>query len=117
MRSLVRFPLVCAFANDYHPMQMNGVHRARVPGSFYFLLAVALLIGISVFSYFYVRIHERAEELGKAQQEMKVWTNKSTGFYYCPDSPNYGQTDSGQYMTQNEALRNGYTAALNEPCR
>jgi hypothetical protein len=96
---------------------MNGVHRARVPGSFYFLLVVALLIGISVISYFYVRIRDRTEDLGKAQQEMKVWTNKSTGFYYCPDSPNYGHTDPGQYMTQKEAQQNGYSPALNEPCR
>jgi hypothetical protein len=96
---------------------MNGVHRARVPGTFYAVLAVALLVGISVFAYFYIRIHEPKEELGKAQKKLKVWTNKSTGFYYCPDSPNYGHTDAGQYMTQQEARQSGYSPALNEPCR
>ena len=96
---------------------MNGSHRARVPASIYVVLVVALLVGVLVFSYFYIQIRTPRENLGKAQQELKVWTDKSTGFYYCPNSPNYGHTGGGQYMTQEEARQGGYTPPLNEPCR
>jgi hypothetical protein len=52
----------------------------------------------------------------KARLDVKVWVNKSNGVYYCPDSPMYGQTESGTYMAQGEAVQTGYSPALGEPC-
>jgi hypothetical protein len=46
-----------------------------------------------------------------------VWTDKSTGFYYCSDNRLYGRIESGRYMSQGEALQDGYTPALRELCR
>ena len=103
--------------NDYHPVQMTSVHRARVPASIYVVFAVALLIGVVVISHFYIQIRGPEDSLTKAQQGVRVWATKSTGFYYCFDSQNYGRGEGGQYMTQQEARQGGYTPALKEPCR
>jgi hypothetical protein len=57
-----------------------------------------------------------SHQSGKARLSVKVWVNKSTGIYYCPDSPMYGRTESGAYMVQGEAVQTGYSPALSEPC-
>ncbi len=48
---------------------------------------------------------------------VKIWANKRTGIYYCPDSKLYGKLTPGVYMSQGEALRGGYHPAAKEACR
>jgi hypothetical protein len=103
---------------------MRGVVRTRLPGPIYFFLAISLLLAGLVIYYFFISngawtipARNRPKTLGKAQLTLSVWTDKRTGFYYCPDSHLYGHTESGRYMSQGEALQDGYTAAMNEPCR
>jgi hypothetical protein len=82
------------------------------------LLTAAFLIGVFVVSYFFAnswRAHP--QRLTDAQLKIRVWADRSAGVYYCPNSTLYGHTQSGQYMSQGEALQTGYAAALNEPCR
>jgi N-acetylmuramoyl-L-alanine amidase len=46
-----------------------------------------------------------------------VWANKQTGLYYCPDSKFYGGTETGMYMTQEQALQTGYRPAAQDYCQ
>ena len=41
----------------------------------------------------------------------KVWVNLKSGKYFQPGSKYYGHTKSGQYMTEADALKQGYVAA------
>jgi hypothetical protein len=59
----------------------------------------------------------RTQESAKATLKVKVWVDKSTGIYYCPDSPMYGHSESGAYIAQGEAVQTGYSPALGEPCQ
>jgi hypothetical protein len=52
-----------------------------------------------------------------AATNIKVWTYKKTGLYYCPDSKLYGKVKPGVYMTQEKALERGYRPAGQVPCR
>jgi hypothetical protein len=52
-----------------------------------------------------------------ASTNIKVWTYKKTGLYYCPDSKLYGKVKPGVYMTQEKALERGYRPAGQDPCR
>jgi hypothetical protein len=103
---------------------MSDATRVHVPGYLTFLVAVTLLCCVFVWFYFSgpkiswsAPIFKRPHALEEAQLNRKVWTEKSTGVYYCPDSTLYGHTASGEYMNQGEALQKGYTPALHEPCR
>ena len=103
---------------------MRGVVRARLPEAFYFFVGVACLLSALAIYYFFVANGSwklpqgnRHKVLERAQLNMKVWADKQTGFYYCAGSRFYGHTQSGQYISQGEALQAGYTAAMNEPCR
>lgn len=103
---------------------MSDVPRARVPETFSALLGVcALLWAVLLVHVFVVKgswdslLEPSPRSLEKVELERRVWTNASTGVYYCSDSSLYGRTTSGQYMNQGEALQRGYTPALNAPCR
>lgn len=52
-----------------------------------------------------------------AATNIKVWTYKKTGLYYCPDSKLYGRVKPGVYMTQEKALERGYRPAGQNRCR
>jgi hypothetical protein len=41
----------------------------------------------------------------------KVWVNTKSGKYFLPGARYYGKTKEGQYMTEAEAKKQGYTAA------
>lgn len=45
------------------------------------------------------------------QYAPRVWVNTSTGVYHRPGGRWYGNTKSGQYMTEQEALQKGYRAS------
>lgn len=46
-----------------------------------------------------------------AAPSAQVWVNLRSGKYFLPDSPYYGHTKQGQYMTEAQAQRQGYVAA------
>jgi hypothetical protein len=103
---------------------MRGVVRARLPEAFYFFVGVACLLSALAIYYFFVANsswklpqENQPKVLERAQLNRKVWADKQTGFYYCAGTRLYGHTQSGQYISQGEALQAGYTAAMNEPCR
>ena len=41
----------------------------------------------------------------------QVWVNLNSGKYFGPDSSHYGKTKRGQYMSEADAVRQGYVAA------
>ena len=41
----------------------------------------------------------------------QVWVNTSSGKYFWPSQQWYGKTKRGEYMSEAEAIRNGYRAA------
>ncbi len=47
---------------------------------------------------------------------VKVWVNTNSGVYHCPGTRWYGNTKSGQYMTQREAQAKGYRPAYGAVC-
>jgi hypothetical protein len=48
---------------------------------------------------------------------VKVWVNKRSGLYYCPESGFYGKLQPGFYATQQEAVQTGYRPAGREACQ
>jgi len=60
------------------------------------------------------RVAPRASTTNSA---VKIWANKRSGLYYCPDSKLYGKLTPGAYMSQGEALQGGYQPAAKETCR
>ena len=59
---------------------------------------------------------------GSAQNErgnpsVKVWVNISSHVYHCPGTRWYGNTKSGEYMTQKEAQDKGDRPAYGRYCQ
>jgi hypothetical protein len=49
--------------------------------------------------------------VGVAAGETRVWVNTDSGKYFRPGTRYYGKTKEGKYMSESEAIRQGYTAA------
>ena len=49
--------------------------------------------------------------------DVQVWVNTKSGVYHCPGSQWYGKTKQGTYMTQAQALGNGYRPAYGKYCQ
>jgi hypothetical protein len=52
-----------------------------------------------------------------AQSRIRVWVNRRSGFYYCPESKLYGKLEPGFFTSQGEALQAGYRAPYNDTCQ
>ena len=52
----------------------------------------------------------------KGGANVKVWVNNRAMKYHCPDSPWYGRTLTGYYLTQKQALDQGYAPAYGMEC-
>jgi hypothetical protein len=52
-----------------------------------------------------------------ARSTIRVWVNKSSGLYYCPDSKLYGKLKPGFFMSQGKSLEAGYRPRFNETCQ
>ncbi len=76
-----------------------------------------LLLALIVFSPLLDRLLSPAVRTVDASATVRVWANKSTGLYYCPDSRFYGKVKPGVYMIQQEAMEKGYRPAAQESCR
>jgi hypothetical protein len=46
-------------------------------------------------------------------EERQVWVNTATGIYHYPGTRWYGKTNQGKYMTEKDAIAQGYRAARN----
>jgi len=53
---------------------------------------------------------------GTGNPGMKVWVNTRSGTYHCAGTTWYGNTQEGEYMTQQEAQDKGYRPAANRAC-
>ena len=51
------------------------------------------------------------------KSSIKIWANRRSGLYYCPDSKMYGKLTPGTYMPQSEAIQNGYQPAEKQSCQ
>src|SRR5262250_2436726 len=49
--------------------------------------------------------------------DSKVWASKRSGFYYCPNSQQYGHLTPGEFMPQAEAIHRGFRPLVNPGCR
>jgi predicted Ser/Thr protein kinase len=53
----------------------------------------------------------------KSPGEARVWVNLPTRKYHCSDSPWYGHTKLGEYLTQKQAEEKGYSPARGRACK
>lgn len=90
----------------------------------YYLIGILLLLLIALTLSVLGKWKPLARRLGIVPEihavsnpNLKVWVNKRSGFYYCPDSKFYGKMKPGVFMTETEALQTGHSPALNETCR
>jgi hypothetical protein len=56
------------------------------------------------------------EAPNNSRADLKVWVNKRSGFYYCPNSHAYGTLSPGIFMSQDQALQTGFQPAPHVPC-
>jgi hypothetical protein len=107
---------------------MKRSNKAPVPGLTLFFLGVPFILAVLVLYYLnpgydwlpHLRIPhfaERTDQSAETMRKAKVWVNKSTGVYYCPDSEMYGHSALGSYMAQGDAIQTGYSPALGKPCQ
>jgi len=78
---------------------------------------LALLVGLTLFSAhrnWHPLTPLRATPVTK--EDVQVWVNTRSGFYYCGDSTLYGKVEPGKYMRQDEALQQGYRPFLQQAC-
>lgn len=54
--------------------------------------------------------------MGEDQIGVLVWTSKTSGYYYCPDSQFYNMVQPGAFMAQRDALQSGYQPRLGQIC-
>ena len=96
------------------------VGRSTTP----FLPVVAIMIVGLIAFYPALRklplVQELLRETPKAElakPTIKVWVNKRSGLYYCPQSTFYGKTQPGFYATQQAAMQSGDRPASQEACQ
>ena len=46
-------------------------------------------------------------------EERQVWVNTATGIYHYPGTRWYGNTKQGKFMSEKDAIAQGYRAARN----
>jgi hypothetical protein len=101
---------------------MPNVTKVHVPGYLTFLVAATFMCCLAIWYHYsgiswHFSLNKRPRVLNDAQIKRKVWTDKSTGLYYCSDSHLYGHTASGEYVAQGEAIQKGYSPAVHELCQ
>ncbi len=59
---------------------------------------------------------ESKPQIDDDQMHVRVWTSKSSGYYYCTDDPYYKNAQPGAFMSQGDALQSGYRSILGQFC-
>ena len=49
-------------------------------------------------------------------RDVQVWADKTSKTYHCEGSASYGKTKSGEYMSENAAMVNGYQESHGKAC-
>jgi hypothetical protein len=85
----------------------------RLPGTLKLLaiLVIALLLPASVF-----RAQDFSNPIGfllAQSEDRQVWVNTATGIYHYPGTRWYGNTKQGKFMSEKDAIAQGYRAARN----
>jgi hypothetical protein len=86
-----------------------------------FITFALLIVGLVVFSPL-LNLPSLSELLRptpkvvREKSSIKTWVNQRSGLYYCPDSKFYGKLTPGTYMSQSEAIQNGYRPVANQAC-
>lgn len=103
---------------------MSDVTRVHVPAYLKFLVFVTVVCILAIWYHYSglgvswnFAFGKHSLPSREAPSNRKVWIDRSTGIYYCPDSRLYGHTASGYYLSQGQALEKGYSPALHEPCQ
>ena len=50
------------------------------------------------------------------KQDVRVWVNTRSGFYYCRQTGAYGRLGPGKFMLQGDALESGYRPYFRQMC-
>jgi hypothetical protein len=61
--------------------------------------------------------NSNAVQTNKGDPSVRVWVNTPTKVYHCPGTRWYGQTKTGEYMTQKQALDKGNRPAYDKYCK
>ena len=56
------------------------------------------------------------QKTGAGESDWKVWVNTESGIYHCPGARWYGNTKTGEYMTEAAAQEAGYRPAYGKAC-
>src|SRR6266700_3660894 len=57
------------------------------------------------------------QQVTEGKPDAKVWVNTRSRVYHCPGTRWYGNTKSGEYMTQKQAQDKGYRPAYGKVCQ
>jgi len=78
------------------------------------LLLAAALLGLPIHVAHAAPHHNL--RLSARQEPSKVWVNTRSSVYHCPGTRYYGNTISGEYLTESEARRRGNRPAGGRTC-
>ena len=107
---------------------MTWSTKAPVPGATLIVFGIPVILAVLALLYLLrpgnawmprlrtLRFPIRTRQSEEARLKVRVWVNRSTGLYYCPESAMYGRSERGTYMTQGDAVQTGYSPALGESC-
>ena len=62
------------------------------------------------------RVNSGVGNVSGGNPSVTVWVNTKSGVYHCANTRWYGNTKSGEYMTQKEAQSKGYRPAQGSVC-
>ena len=88
----------------------------------FFLPLVLLIVGLVVLYPILnlpslSQLFQPTPKVSSEKATVKIWANRRSGLYYCPDSQFYGKITPGVYMSKPEAIQNGYQPGANQACR
>jgi hypothetical protein len=88
----------------------------RLRTSLALIVVLVSLIACSSSSPAVAHRHSPVTPQSAGNPTVKVWVNTDSGVYHCPGTRWYGNTKSGQFMTQREAQSKGYRPAYGAVC-
>jgi hypothetical protein len=92
-------------------------HRHRIfrLTSFFFIICGLIIFHTFVEVTVFTRLYGATQKTRR--EDVKVWVNTRSGFYYCPDAKLYGQLKPGRQMPEWNALQSGYRPFFGQFCQ